>query len=300
MATVVCKFDPCYLPDNTNVSYASTTSTAVSRLSTGDESKVLSALSTPSLTTVIMSGFIRDNGLDSPLNRGSFYACHDERKKLTGIALIGHTMLLEAFDESAMQAFASVARETPAKHLLIGEHNAVRQFWSEYAVNGESPRLIHPILFLQRCEQFNKYEPVDGLRLATKKDLEHVVLAQAAMVFETSGVDPLKKDPAGFCKRYLRRIEQQRVWVLIKNDRLVFKTDVTSESEDVAYLEGVYVSPEERGKGVGRICLQAIGHILLQRKKAIYLFVEQDDTRLQSFYFNLGFSIGGHYELLYF
>jgi predicted GNAT family acetyltransferase len=120
------------------------------------------------------------------------------------------------------------------------------------------------------------------------------------MVFETSGVDPLQKDPAGFRERYLRRIEKQRVWVLMKDDQLVFKTDVTSESEDVAYLEGVYVSPEERGKGLGRICLQAIGHILLLRKKAMYLFVEQDNTRLQSFYFNLGFSTGGNYDLLYF
>lgn len=301
MATVVCKMDPCYLPDEMNVSCASTnTNSAVSRLSTGDEAKVLSVLSTPSLTNAIMSGFICDNGLDSPLNRGCFYASHDEQKNLTGVALIGHTTLLEALDPSAIQAFANVARETPAKHLLIGEHNTVLQFWNDYAVNGESPRLIHPILFLQRLNQFEQYEPVDGLRLATKKDLEHVVLAQAAMAFETCGVDPLKKDPAGFCARYLRRIEKQRVWVLMKDDHLVFKADVTSESEDVAYLEGVYVSPEERGKGLGRICLQAIGQILLLRKKAIYLFVEQDNPRLQSFYFNLGFTIGGHYDLLYF
>lgn len=304
MASVVCKLDRCYLPDDSNVSSASTngntTSSAVARLSNGNEPNVLSVISTPSLTNVIMSGFIRDNGLDSPLNRGYFYACHDEHKNLTGIALIGHTILFEAFDESAIQAFANVARETPIKHLLIGEHNAVRQFWKDYAVSGESPRLIHPILFLERGDQFNKHQPVEGLRPATQKDLEHVIRAQAAMAFETSGVDPLKKDPAGFRERYLRRIEKKRVWVLMKNGQLVFKSDVTSESEDVAYLEGIYVSPEERGKGLGRICLQAIGNTLLQRKKAIYLFVEQDNVRLRSFYFNLGFRIGGHYDLLYF
>jgi predicted GNAT family acetyltransferase len=304
MVSVACELDRCYLPDDTNFSCASTnghtTSSAVSRLSNGDEANVLSVLSTPSLTNVIMSGFIRDNGLDSPLNRGCFYACHDERKNLTGIALIGHTMLFEAFDEGAIQAFANVARETPTKHLLIGEHNAVRQFWNDYAVSGESPRLIRPILFLQRGDQFNKYQPVEGLRLARQKDLEHVVRAQAAMAFETSGVDPLKKDPAGFRERYLRRIEKKRVWVLMKDGQLVFKADATSESEDVTYLEGVYVRPEERGKGLGRICLQAIGDMVLQRKKAIYLFVGQDNARLQSFYFNLGFSIGGHYDLLYF
>lgn len=302
MATVASKSDPCFLPNrgNSTRSWASANADVITPLSAGGEAKVLSVLSTPSLTNVIMSGFIRDNGLVNPLNRGCFYACHNERKNLTGIALIGHTMLFEAFDKGAIQAFAEVARKNSSNHLLMGEHSAVRQFWNSYAVSGESPRLIHPILFLQRSDQFKKHHPVEGLRLATRNDLEQVVRTQAAMAFETSGVDPLTKDPAGFRERYLRRIEKNRVWVLMKQGQLIFKTDVTSESEEVAYLEGVYVSPEERSKGLGRSCVQAIGHILLQHKKAIYLFVEQDNARLQSFYFNLGFSVGGHYDLLYF
>ena len=305
MAIAAHKLDPCYLnTGNINRSRASAkaeaTSSVVTPLSDGNEANVLSVLSTPSLTNVIMSGFIRDNGLVSPLNRGCFYACHNEVKNLTGIALIGHTMLFEAFDEGAIQAFAALARKNSSNHLLMGEHNSVRQFWNSYAVNGESARLIHPILFLQRRDPFKHHHLVEGLRLATRNDLEQVVRAQAAMAFETSGVDPLTKDPAGFRERYLRRIEKNRVWVLIKQGQLIFKADVTSESAEVAYLEGVYVTPEERGKGLGRICLQAIGHILLQRKKAIYLFVEQDNARLQSFYFNLGFSVAAHYDLLYF
>ena len=305
MAIAAHKLNPCFLnTGNSNHSWtsanATATSSVVTPLSHGNEANVLSVLSTPSLTNVIMSGFIRDNGLVSPLNRGSFYACHNELKNLTGIALIGHTMLFEAFDEGAIQAFASLARTSSSNHLLMGEHNSVRQFWNNYAVSGESPRLIHPVLFLQRRDPFKNHHPVEGLRLATRNDLEQVVLAQASMALETSGVDPLTKDPAGFRERYLRRIEKNRVWVLMKQGQLVFKADVTSESAEVAYLEGVYVNPEERGKGLGRICLQAIGHILLQRKKAIYLFVEQDNEPLQSFYFNLGFSVAGHYDLLYF
>ena len=272
MAIAAHKLEPCFLnTGNINHSWASAnanaTSSVVTPLSQGNETDVLSVLSTPSLTNVIMSGFIRDNGLVNPLNRGSFYACHDERNNTTGIALIGHTIPFEAFDEGAIQAFAAIARQNSSNHLLMGEHNAVRQFWNHYAVSGESPRLIHPILFLQRRDPFKNHHSVEGLRLATRNDLEQVVRAQAAMAFETSGVNPLTKDPAGFRERYLRRIEKNRVWVLMKQGQLIFKTDVTSESAEVAYLEGVYVSPEERGKGLGRICMQAIGQILLQRAR---------------------------------
>ena len=303
MAIPAHKLDPCFLTTgNSNHSWASAnaTSSVVTPLSQGDVANVLSLLSAPSLTNVIMSGFIRDNGLDSPLNRGCFYTCHDELKNLTGVALIGHTILFEAFDEGAIRAFAALARKNSSNHLLMGEHNAVRQFWSNYAVEGEAPRLVHPVLFLERRDAFENQHLVDGLRLATRNDLEQVVGAQAAMAFETSGVNPLTKDPAGFRERYLRRIEKNRVWVLIKDGQLIFKADVTSESEDVAYLEGIYVNPDQRGKGLGKICVEAIGNILLQRKQAIYLFVAQDNTRLQSFYFDLGFRFAGHYDLLYF
>jgi ribosomal protein S18 acetylase RimI-like enzyme len=304
MTLVACKLESFLsVGRNRNVSIggadANIVSTVVTPLSNGNEANVLPALSGPSLTNVIMAGFIRDNGLDNPKNRGCFYASHNQGK-LTGIALIGHTLLFEAFNEGAIQAFAALTRKNASPHLLMGERNAVRQFWNNYSVGGEPPRLIHPILFLQRREPFKQHHSVEGLRLATPNDLESVVRAQAAMAFEISAVDPLAKDPAGFRERYLRRIEKNRVWVVTKKGRLIFKTDITAESSDVAYLEGVYVSPDERGKGIGRSCLEAIGHSLLQQKKAIYLFVEKENIRLQSFYFKLGFTVGGHYDLLYF
>jgi len=266
----------------------------------GSEEHILSALSSNSLTNVIMAGFIRDNGFINPLNRGEFFTCRDESNRLEGVALIGHTILFEAFSDRAIQTFATLARRRSSTHLLMGEHNTVARFWGHYAAKHESPRLVCPILFLQRREPFESQTEVSGLRPATPEDLEHVVQAQAAMAFEISGVDPLQKDPAGFRARYLRRIEKQRVWVLIENDRLVFKSDVIADTPHASYIEGVYVRPEERGKGLGRRCLIGLSRTLMARGKAIYLFVENQNTRTTSFYLNLGFTIAGQYDLLYF
>jgi uncharacterized protein len=266
----------------------------------GSEEHILSALSSNSLTNVIMEGFIRDNGFVSPLNRGSFYTCRDEKNRVEGVALIGHTILFEAFTERAIQAFAGLARRESATHLLMGEHNAVERFWSYYSSKDQSPRLVCPILFLERCEPFVEQAEVSGLRPATSEDLEHVVQAQASMAFEISGVDPLKKDREGFCKRYLRRIEKKRVWVLIENGRLVFKADIIADTPQASYIEGVYVRTEERGKGLGSRCITELGRILLKRTKAIHLFVENQNSRTTSFYLKLGFTVAGQYDLLYF
>lgn len=268
--------------------------------SPGSEEQLLAALSSDSLTNVVMSGFILDNGTVNPLNRGRFYTCRDEEKRVEGVALIGHTILFEAFSERAIKAIAALAHQESSPHLLMGEHNAVKRFWSYYAPADESPRLVCPIDFLQRREPFEEQTDVAGLRPATCEDLEQVVQAQAAMAFEISGVDPLTKDPAGFRERYRQRIEKKRVWVVFENRRLIFKTDIIADTPQAAYIEGVYVEREERGKGVGRRCVTALGRILLKRANAIYLFVDNQNTRTKSFYSNLGFASAGRYDLLYF
>lgn len=302
-ATATRKIESSFASPNDSVLPAIAEATMVPALTSplpGSEEHILSALPANSLTNVIMAGFISDNGFVNPLNRGDFFTCRDESNQLEGVALIGHTILFEAFSDRAIQTFATLARRQSSPHLLMGEHNAVERFWSHYAAKHESPRLVCPILFLQRREPFASHDEVAGLRPATPEDLEHVVHAQASMAFEISGVDPLQKDPAGFRARYLRRIEKQRVWVLIENDRLVFKTDVIADTPHATYIEGVYVTPEERGKGFGRRCLTGVSRNLMARAKAIYLFVENEDTRTRSFYLNLGFTIAGQYDLLYF
>lgn len=305
MATAICKLESSFSPqrENRNVPPATARTAAmplVTYASPGSEERILAALSRESLTNVIMAGFIRDNGFINPLNRGRFYICRDEKNKMEGVALIGHTILFEAFSERAIQAFAAVARSDSSPHLLMGKHNEVERFWNYYSANDESPRLLCPIVFLQRRKRLEKQTEVAGLRPATRQDLEPVVQAQAAMALEISGVDPLKKDPAGFRERYLRRIEKKRVWVVIENGRLIFKTDIIADTPQATYIEGVYVSPDERGKGVGRRCMTALGRILLESRNAIYLFVENQNTRTKSFYLNLGFTAAGQYALLYF
>jgi len=303
MASIAYKFESSAIPqqhENGIVRSWQCGSLTVAPAAAESEAEILSALTAPTLTNAIMTGFIRDNGLDSSQNRGCFYVCRDERNQLQGVALIGHTILFEAFSEGAVEGFAAIARREQSTNLLMGEHDAVQRFWSYYAGQEQAPRHVCPVLFLRRNEQFEQRQDVPELRLAMPEDLEAVVRAQAAMVLETSGVDPLRKDPIGFRQRYLRRIDKKRVWVLMKNRRLIFKLDVMADTPDASYIEGVYVSPEERGKGLGQSCLTAVGHKLLERTKAIYLFVENENTRTTAFYLRLGFNIAGNYDLLYF
>src|ERR1043166_6358628 len=68
--------------------------------------EVLNFLSERPLHTVFMASLIRDNGLVSPHNRGSFYACRNAHGSLEGVALLGHATVIEARSSASISAFA--------------------------------------------------------------------------------------------------------------------------------------------------------------------------------------------------
>jgi predicted GNAT family acetyltransferase len=119
------------------------------------------------------------------------------------------------------------------------------------------------------------------------------------MALEEGGSSPLQRDPSGFRKRTSRRIEQNRVWVLMEGNRLVFKADIVSATPEVAYLEGIYVHPEERRKGHALRCLTKLSSILLNDTKSICLTVNDRNQHAVALYEKVGFTFHSNYETIY-
>ncbi|MDH3494368.1 MAG: GNAT family N-acetyltransferase [Acidobacteriota bacterium] len=241
-------------------------------LTNANTAEVTNFLKIRPVHTVVMSSFIQDNGLESELNRGIYYGYRSETGELQGVALIGHSTLIEARSEEALTAFAMIARTSEtAIHLMMSDGNAIERFWTLYKQDGSEPRLkftekLFDLKFpypVQECEW--------DVRLADKAQIEQIAEAHAEVAFLESGVDPMEKDPQGFIKRCLRRIEQKRTFVVFENNKLVFKADIAAETDDVIYLEGVYVSPEYRGRSVGSTCMSRLGSMLLSKVENICL-----------------------------
>src|SRR5256885_5398405 len=144
-----------------------------------DEAEVLDFLARRPVHTVIMIGFILDNGLESPFNRGTFYGCRDARGALEGVALIGHATLIEARSDAALSIFARLAQASESVYMLMGEPDKIENFWSTYERAGRAPRLVcRELLFEQRTAPPAR-APVPGLRLATLDDLKYVLPVHA-------------------------------------------------------------------------------------------------------------------------
>lgn len=276
-----------------------TTPLSVQPLRAGQEAEVLAFLGERPLHTVIMAGHILDNGLESPLNRGSFQACRDDEGKLEGVALIGHATLIETRNEHALACLARFARTCPTAHMIMGEVAMMDQFWRHYACLGQAPRRFGRELLLELHQPAKSYEPSRDLRLATLDDLERVMLVQGEMAFAESGINPMETDPVGFRSRCARRIERRRVWVWVEDDRLIFKADVISDTPQMIYLEGIYVSPEARSQGYGARCLSQLSQNLLTPTNSLCIFVNVESRRARVFFERLGFKLRGCYDTVF-
>lgn len=263
------------------------------------EQEVLDFLAERPAPTVVMRGLIRDNGFESPFNRGTFYACRDRVGALEGVALVGHATFVEARTEGALRAFAELAQGEHAAHMILGEQEIIRGFWDYYAPGGQAPRLFCRELLFEQRWPVRACEPVEGLRLATLEDLMLIMPIHAAMAYEESGVNPLDVDLNGFRLRCARRIENGRVWVLVEGGELVFKADVASDTPECIYVEGVYVAPASRQRGLGLRCLSQLGRTLLERSESLCALVNEQNLVAQSLFLKAGYRLRGYYDTIF-
>ncbi len=271
---------------------------AIKSLAPGHEGEILAFLAQRPLHTVIMAGFIRDNGLVSPLNRGTFYGCRDASGHLEGVALVGHVTMVETESDKALELFAHLARKYDRAHVIVGEQKKVERFWEFYGPTGQSMRRLCRELLYEKSRPLEISGTVD-LRLATLDELEKLLPVHAQMAFEESGINPLERDPIGFRARTIRRIEQGRVWVAMDMEKLVFKADVISDTPEQIYIEGVYLSAEERGKGYGVRFVSQLSCCLLARSRSVCLLVNETDLVAQACYYKAGFKECGYYDTVY-
>ncbi len=273
-------------------------SLTVHSLALGQEDEVLDFLAARPLHTVIMASLIRDNGLVSPRNRGTFHACRNASGRLAGVALIGHVTMIETYSDAALELFADLAQQHQRAHVIVGEQDRVTRFWDFYGPAGQAPRLMCRELLFEQRWPLQAHESVN-LRQASLDNLEIVAPVHAHMAFEESGINPLERDPIGFRQRVAQRIERGRVWVLTDHGKLIFKADIQSQTPEQIYLEGVYTNPDERGKGLGLRSLSQLSRILLAHTQSLCVLVNELNPQAQLFYHKAGYKMRGFYDTIF-
>lgn len=273
--------------------------TGIERLTAGCEATVLDFLSSRPAHTAYLAGLIHMNGLESPANRGAFYAYRNRRHAIEGVALIGHAVAFEANSPDATTTLARLAGRQTNTILIRIEQDKKETFWRSYAEVGHAASSACQEHLLELNTPSPSPDSDYDLRPAMPDELDQVFSMNVELTLAERGNDPLKFDAEGLRQRLLRRIQRKQVWVWLLRGKVIFKAEIITRTPETVYLEGIYVQRDERGKGHGVRSMQQLGHILLSGARSLCLFVNESNHTAQALYRKAGYRTVGHYETIY-
>jgi ribosomal protein S18 acetylase RimI-like enzyme len=126
-------------------------------------------------------------------------------------------------------------------------------------------------------------------RLAERADEDRVLKLSAAMYTEEMGENPMARDPDGYRRRVRMLISRGWTYVYESAGKLQFKMDVGCASHHTAQIQGVYVPPDLRGRGVGTAAMAACCDLALDRHPNLSLYVNDFNTHAVALYERIGF-----------
>lgn len=175
---------------------------------------------------------------------------------------------------------------------LVGEATALAAFWAPLdPVWGpaRAERWNQPLLVLDRPARL---APDPYVRPAVPADLDTYVPAAAAMFAGELGVSPYAAGgEAAYRARVAGVVAAGRAFV--RTDaagRVLFKAEIGAVSTDTAQVQGVWVDPAHRGRGLGAAGVAAVVAQGLRLAPAVSLYVNDFNHAARRVYARLGFA----------
>jgi ribosomal protein S18 acetylase RimI-like enzyme len=267
---------------------------ALRALGRPDEAAVLAFLDRNPVRDVFIASRIRNDGALGPAGWSPLWGAFDRHATLHGVLHAGPNVVPAVDDPAVGDVLAPAAAGPGPTRMLVGERVAVERLWRLVADTYPRPREVRATQYVYTLGPGQL--AVDPgrrgrgrSRLATRGDEDVVLRLSAAMYTEEMGEDPLARDPTGYRRRV--RVLTERGWTYVHelDGRLVFKMDVGCASARTAQIQGVYVPPELRGRGLATVGMAACCALALERHPTLSLYVNDFNVPAVALYERLGF-----------
>ncbi|MET0766570.1 MAG: GNAT family N-acetyltransferase [Aeromicrobium sp.] len=173
---------------------------------------------------------------------------------------------------------------------IVGPRDAVLPMWKLMEPRwgpARSPRLDQPFMVLERDSQVR---PDPRVRQVMIDEFDTIYPACVAMFTEEVGVDPEVGNRTGYRARVAQLITQGWSFAIIEDDQVIFKTEVGAATPHACQLQGVYVHPDLRGRGIAVPALAAVVQLVRQTVAPIVtLYVNDHNTAARRAYERVGF-----------
>ena len=185
---------------------------------------------------------------------------------------------------------------------IIGRADAVLDLWERLGGHWGPARDVRPHQPLLVADREAPIEPDPEVRLVQPGEVDQLFPAAVAMYTEEVGVSPLLDDGGrGYKRRIAELVRSKRAYARFVGDRVVFKAELAIVTRRTTQVQGVWVDPEFRGRGLAASAMAAVLRDALRRvAPTVSLYVNDYNAPARRVYARCGFVPNGSFATVLF
>jgi predicted GNAT family acetyltransferase len=194
-------------------------------------------------------------------------------------------------DLQALEVIAAqLARANRGCSSIVGSALAVQTIWPVLSRRWGRARAIRECQPLLATSRPAHISPDPAVRAVAPAELAIFLPAAVAMFSEELGASPTGQDGGtSYRARVADLIAASRAFARFdRSGRIEFKAEIGALACGTAQLQGVWVRPDLRGRGIGTACMAAVLELGLQRAPTVSLYVNDYNTAARRMYARLG------------
>jgi len=291
---------------------AEVASQTTQRLAGGGSVRVLGRTDLPSairvlsanpVENVFVASRIRAAGLEQT-SLGCPVWGYERDGALRALCHAGSNLVPVNADAGALEAWAEFAGPQRSCASIIGPSHVALDLWRQLSdrwgsgwseVRNVRPR--QPVMSISSAPS----GPIDQrVRRVTLDQWNAYTDAAVKMYTEEIGVSPVQGNPAGY-RFYVRQlITSGRAFGIFDRDRVIFKADLGSVSGSVCQVQGVWLDPALRGRGLAAPAMAAVVQLARTMVPTVSLYVNDYTLPARATYARVGFTEVGEFATVHY
>jgi predicted GNAT family acetyltransferase len=224
--------------------------------------------------------------------------------RLTSLCYAGANLVPLCATPEAVRAFAERARRAGRRcSSIVGPSGATADLWAQLEAHWGPAREVraHQPLMTTRALPA-EVVPDPGVRRVRRDEIDVLMPACVAMFTEEVGVSPLSGDGGLLYQaRVAELVTTGRAFARIEDGEVVFKAEIGAVTRHTCQIQGVWVAPSHRGRGLAKTGMAAVLHYALRDvAPVVSLYVNDYNAPARAAYHRVGFSeVGAFMSVLF-
>jgi predicted GNAT family acetyltransferase len=274
-----------------------------SRLLTPDDAAAIQRLlDADPVAAIFVSARIAAVGLEAACRVGELWG-FEEDGELVSLCHSGANLVPVAATGPAVRAFAARAARTGRRCAsIVGPAPAVLAMWEQLRPRWGPARDVRPNQPVLVTDRPGPVAPDPAVRPVRPDEVGVLLPAAVAMFTEEVGVDPRADGgEALYRARVAELVAGGRAYARIEGGRVLFKADVGCVAPRVCQVQGVWVHPAWRGRGLSAPGMAVVvAQALRDHAPLVSLYVNDFNHRARATYRAVGFEEVGRFATVLF